>query len=187
MLPRPQNPVFRLENRILGIDHARSFMRLVIPFGVADLLFTLKNNWGALRGSDGYTIAFTTIFSLDVVWYTLRLFVCDDPMETLTGLPGTVTVEVTNLHYMMMGMLSKATFLTKTLTMSYHTKKVWILVELVVQIVALIVCLSVSKKYVPNYATIPLRQQLRDMVILGIKIAGLAAAVCITWFGWRPT
>ena len=186
-LPRPQNPVFRLKNRILGIDHARSFMRLVIPFGVADLLFTLKNNWGALRGSDGYTIAFITIFGLDVVWYTLRLFVCDDPMQTLTGVPGTVTVEVTNLHYMMMAMLSKAAFLTKTLTMSYHTKKVWILTELAIQINALIVCRFVSKKYVPNYAGIPLRQQGTDMVILGIKITGLGAAVCITWLGWRPT
>ena len=163
-------------------------MWIMKPQGFGYLCRLIKNNWGAVKTRDGYAIAFTAVFSVDVVWYTLRLFTRDDAMKTLTGMPGTVTVEVTNLQYLMMGMLSKAVFLIKTLSMSDRAKDVWILTEFVVQCVSLLAVHKVSERYVPNFAGIPLRHHTGDIFCKTIALSGVFFAFGITWCGWwRPT
>lgn len=187
MIPRPEGAVFRLDRRALAGVHAMNFVRVVTPLGVSAVVFCIWGNLDAMKRFDGYAIAFSAIFCVDVYYYTLRLFRSDDPMMLLTSTPGIVWVEVLNLHYLMMAMLAKASFLRATLEMSDRAKKVWILTELVVQVASLLVLRKVAKRYIHSIDDRPLRHHAGNVAAKMITVCSLSLSVAITWGGYRPT
>ena len=179
MIPRPDQ-VFEITNRALNNAHASNFILLVNPIARASIVKVLSTKWDALWGLDAYTIAFWGVFLVDVCWYTLRLFTVDDPMEALTSQIGNVSIEIFNLQYLMMAMLSKCVFVMATLSFSPRAKRAWICVELCVQLGSGCWLGWVSKKYVPGSEDDSLRHHASDMACKGLLIATLFIASLLT-------
>lgn len=175
MIPRP-GQVFEITDRALNNAHASNFILLVKPIAIASIVKVLSTKWDALWRLDAYTIAFWGVFLVDVCWYTLRLFTVCDPMEALTRQIGNVSIEIFNLQYLMMAMLSKCVFVMATLSFSPRAKRAWICVELGVQVGSGCWLGWVSKKYVPGSEDDALRHHSLDMACKGILIATLFIA-----------
>ena len=97
-------------------------------------------------------------------------------MEALTSQIGNVSIEIFNLQYLMMAMLSKCVFVMATLSFSARAKRAWICVELGVQLGSGCWLGWVSKKYVPGSEDDSLRHHASDMACKGLLIATLFIA-----------
>ena len=179
MIPRP-GQVFEITNRALNNAHASNFILMVKPIAIASIVKVLSTKWDALWSLDAYTIAFWGVFLVDVCWYTLRLFTVDDPMEALTRQIGNVSIEIFNLQYLMMGMLSKCVFVMATLSLSARAKRAWIFVELGIQLVSGCWLYWVRNEYVPGSEDDSVSRHSIDMGCKGILIATLFIASLIT-------
>lgn len=172
MIPRPDT-VFDLNNRLLRGQHAQNFINALAPVVVPSIFKMVLENWDALFSKrDEYTVAFTAVFVVDGLYYTLNLFNTDDPMWALIRQPGRTSVEVFNLQSLMMAMLAKFVWVIGTLFLSDRAKRMWISVELVVQVVSLIAVTWVSNRYVPDQASGSIRSHAYD---IGAKVAILCS------------
>ena len=174
MIPRP-DVVFDLMNRLLRGQHAQNFIYLMTTVIVPSILKLVLENWDALISErDEYTVAFAAVFCVDGMYYTLSLFNTDDPMWALTRQPGRTSVEVFNLQSLMMGMLAKFVWVVSTLFLSDRAKRMWISVELVVQVVSLIAVTWVSDRYIPNEEHRSIRSHAKD---IGAKVVVICSLV----------
>jgi hypothetical protein len=163
MIPRP-DAVFDLINRALRSQHAQNFINALTPVVVPSIFKMVLVNWDALFSErDQYTVAFTAVFIVDGLFYTLSLFCVDDAMFYLARRPGRVLVEVLNLHFLMMAMLAKFVWVVGTLFLSDSAKRMWISVEFMVQVVSMVAANWVCRRYVPDQAHAPVRSHSTDM------------------------
>ena len=174
MVPKSDNPVFDLLRRVLGTRHARNAISLLQMTVVPSIVKLFRIKQDDLCRFEPYTIAFVAVFCVDVAWYTLRLFKCDDPMYALTSKKGDTSVEVYSLQYLMMSMLCKGVYLIASLTLSDEVKKVWIVVEVFVQLFSAAFCFWVAKNYVPEKDKDSNTKHTKDM------IAKTVVLVCVT-------
>ena len=176
MIPRPDT-VFDLNNRLLRGQHAQNFIYLMTTVVIPSILRILLVNYNALFSErDEYTVAFAAVFAVDGLYYTLSLFNTDDPMWALTRQRGRIAIEVFNLQSLMMGMLAKFVWVIGTLFLSDRAKRMWIFVELFVQIVSAIAVYWVSNRYIPDQATGSIRSHTMDMVAKTVVICSLSYA-----------
>ena len=176
MIPRPDT-VFDLNNRLLRGQHAQNFINVLAPVVIPSILRILLVNYNALFSErDEYTVAFAAVFAVDGLYYTLSLFNTDDPMWALTRQRGRIAIEVFNLQSLMMGMLAKFVWVIGTLFLSDRAKRMWIFVELFVQIVSAIAVYWVSNRYIPDQATGSIRSHTMDMVAKTVVICSLSYA-----------
>ena len=178
MIPKSDNPVFDLLRRVLGTRHARNAISLLQMTIVPSIVKLFRIHWDDLCRFEPYTIAFGAVFCVDVAWYTLRLFKCNDPMYALTSKRGDTSVEVYSLQYLMMSMLCKGVYLIASLGMSDEVKKVWIVVEVLVQLVSGGFCFWVAQTYVPEKDKDSNTRHVKDMVAKSFVLACVAAAFC---------
>lgn len=178
MIPKSDNPVFDLLCRVLGTGHARNAISLLQMTVVPSIVKLFRIKQDDLCRFEPYTIAFVAVFCVDVAWYTLRLFKCDDPMYALTSKKGDTSVEVYSLQYLMMSMLCKGVYLIASLGMSDEVKKVWIVVEVLVQLVSAAFCFWVAQTYVPEKDKDSNTKHTTDMVAKTIVFACVTAAFC---------
>ena len=178
MIPRPDG-AFDLNNRLLRGQHAQNFINVLTPVVIPSILRILLVNYKALFSErDEYTVAFAAVFAVDGLYYTLSLFNSDDPMWALTRQRGSVSVEVYTLQSLMMAMLAKFVWVVGTLFLSDRAKRMWISVELVVQIVSLIAVTLVSNRYVPDQASGSIRSHAWD---IGAKMVVLCSLSYAAW------
>lgn len=176
MIPRPDG-AFDLNNRLLRGQHAQNFINALTPVVIPSILRILLVNYNALFSErDEYTVAFAAVFAVDGLYYTLSLFNTDDPMWALTRQRGSVAVEVFTLQSLMMAMLAKFVWVIGTLFLSDRAKRMWISVELVVQVVSLIAVTLVSNRYVPDLASGSIRSHAKDMVAKTVVLCSLSYA-----------
>ena len=176
MIPRPDG-AFDLNNRLLRGQHAQNFINALTPVVIPSILRILLVNYNALFSErDEYTVAFAAVFAVDGLYYTLSLFNTDDPMWALTRQRGSVAVEVFTLQSLMMAMLAKFVWVIGTLFLSDRAKRMWIFVELVVQVVSLIAVTLVSNRYVPDLASGSIRSHAKDMVAKTVVLCSLSYA-----------
>lgn len=178
MLPR-QSEVFDLNERGLKSEHASSFMLTLTTIAVPSIIKLILMNADALYKRDAYMIAFCAVFAVDVVWYTLGLFLTDDAMMALARRPGKITIEVFNLQYLILGLLSKGVYVLATMSFSARAKRTWIFAELVLQINACWLLTWVLKRYVPDFASGTLRHLAFSMLTRGYVLMALFIAFCI--------
>ena len=176
MVPKSDNPVFDLLRRVLGTRHARNAISLLQMTIVPSIVKLFRIKQDDLCRFEPYTIAFGAVFCVDVMWYTLRLFKCGDPMYALTSKKGDTSVEVYTLQYLMMSMLCKGVYLIASLGMSDEVKKVWIVVEVLVQLVSGGFCFWVGQTYVPEKDKDSNTRHVKDMVAKSFVFACVAAA-----------
>ena len=178
MIPRPDG-VFDLNNRLLRGQHAQNFINALTPVVIPSILRILLVNYNALFSErDEYTVAFAAVFAVDGLYYTLSLFNTDDPMWALTRQRGSVAVEVYTLQSLMMAMLAKFVWVVGTLFLSDRAKRMWISVELFVQIVSLTMVTLVSNRYVPDQASGSIRSHAWD---IGAKMVVLSSLSYAAW------
>ena len=178
MIPRPDG-VFDLNNRLLRGQHAQNFINALTPVVIPSILRILLVNYNALFSErDEYTVAFAAVFAVDGLYYTLSLFNSGDPMWALTRQRGNIAVEVYTLQSLMMAMLAKFVWVVGTLFLSDRAKRMWISVELFVQIVSLIAVALVSNRYVPDQASGSIRSHAWD---IGAKMVVLSSLSYAAW------
>ena len=176
MAPKSDNPVFDLLRRVLGTRHARNTISLLQMTVVPSIVKLFRIHWDALCRFEPYTIAFFAVFCVDVAWYTLRLFKCDDPMYALTSKKGDTSVEVYSLQYLMMSMLCKGVYLIASLGMSDEVKKVWIVVEVFVQLFSAAFCFWVSQNYLPEKDDNSNTHHTKDMIAKTVVLVCVVVA-----------
>ena len=178
MIPK-QNEVFDdLSERGLKSESAYCFILTLATIAAPSIIKLILMNADALYKRDAYMIAFCAVFAVDVVWYTLGLFLSDDTMMALTRRPGKITIEVFNSHYLILGLLSKGVYILATMSLSGHAKRTWIFVEFLLQTNACWLLTWVIKRYAPDVAS----RHLASCVLRGFVLMALFIALCIDNF-----